>query len=51
MRQQFDEHTQRLLRQTLHISIARELARTRSQRPAIEMKFRCLSHLRAIIKK
>ena len=51
MRQQLHEHTQRLLGQALHISIARELARTRSQRPAIEVKFRRLSHLRAIIKK
>jgi len=40
-----------LLGQTLHTSVARELARTRAQRPAIEMKFRGLSHLRVIIKK
>jgi hypothetical protein len=51
MREQLHQHAQRLLGQTLRIAVAHELARTRSQRPTVKMKFRGFSHLRVIIKK
>jgi hypothetical protein len=51
MRQQFHEHAQGLLGQTMHVSVTQQLTRTRAQRPAVEVKFSRVSHLRSIIEK
>jgi hypothetical protein len=45
MRQQFEQHAQRLLRQSLRLAVAHQLAGVRTHRPIVEFNLSRVSHL------
>jgi len=49
--EQFDQHSQRLLRETLGAAVSQQLAGAWTQHPAVEMNVLRFSHLHAIIRK